>query len=117
MFRISLGTLMLLVLVVGGGLGWKANRAHAQRQAVAAIKAAGGGIIYDFQYPNDGKPRPKEPPGPRWLRSMLGDEYFQEVAGVSFSGPSDSSVKLTPTAPTRHRARLLAAVALALLPG
>jgi internalin A len=86
-FRLSLRALMVLVLVVGGGLGWKANRARTQRRAVEAIKAAGGFVTYDFQYPNDGKPKPKEPSAPRLLRRMLGDEYFQEVAAVGFDKP------------------------------
>jgi hypothetical protein len=86
-FHLSLRGLMVLVLVVGGGIGWKANRARTQRRAVAAIKAAGGSATYDFEYPNNGIPKPKEPSAPRWLRRVIGDEYFQEVASVGFSNP------------------------------
>jgi hypothetical protein len=48
-FAFSLRTLMIVVLIVGGLFGWKANRAYTQRQAVAAIREAKGSITYDFQ--------------------------------------------------------------------
>ncbi len=46
--RLSLRGLMVLVLVVGGMLGWKARRASIQRRAVTQIKAAGGTLLYDY---------------------------------------------------------------------
>ena len=85
--RLSVRGLMLLVLAVGGGIGWKANRASYQRRAVAAIKEGGGMVTYDFQkYRNPAlsKQKGEEPAGPRWLRRWLGDEYFQEVVHVNF---------------------------------
>ena len=84
--RLSVRTLMLLVLLVGGGVGWKANRARTQRLAFDAVKTAGGAITYDYRYPLD-RTKPREPPGPRWLRKMLGNEHFQEVAEVVFTKP------------------------------
>jgi hypothetical protein len=35
---------MVLVLIVGGGLGWFVRRATVQRDAVEAITAAGGSV-------------------------------------------------------------------------
>ncbi len=90
-FRITLRALMVVVLVVGGLLAWKANRARSQRRAVAAIKAAKGMVLYDFQYDllnQVPKTKPnKEPSGPKWLRKLLGDEYFQEVTMVQLPEP------------------------------
>jgi hypothetical protein len=40
--RLSVRGLMVVVLVTGGGLGWVIHRAQVQRDAVAAIKHAGG---------------------------------------------------------------------------
>ena len=47
---LSLRSAMLLVLLSGLWLGWKVNRANDQRRAVAAIRRAGGGISYDYQF-------------------------------------------------------------------
>ncbi len=90
--RFSLRALMLLVLVVGAVLGWRANRAHHQKRAVEAIKALNGTVQYDFEYAfdrpiNPGSPRPTAPDGPAWLRKLIGDEYFQEVTLVNFREP------------------------------
>jgi hypothetical protein len=44
-FGLSLRLLMLLVLLLGGGMGWLAYRARVRREAVAAIEAAGGTVF------------------------------------------------------------------------
>jgi Leucine-rich repeat (LRR) protein len=53
-----------------------------------AIRAAGGGIAYDFEYRegigdrcHDFVERPE--PGPTWLKSLIGPEYFREVVLVN----------------------------------
>ena len=90
-FAISLRALMLLVLAVGGLIGWRANRAQTQRKAVEVIRAAKGAVTYDFQVFPRNTPRATisaaKPPGPAWLRRPIGDEYFQEVASVTLDGP------------------------------
>jgi hypothetical protein len=40
--------LIVVVLVIGVGLGWIVRSAHIQRDAVAAIKKAGGRTFYDI---------------------------------------------------------------------
>ena len=47
-FGLSLRALMVLVLILGGGLGWIAHRARVQREAVAAIEKAGGKVDYNL---------------------------------------------------------------------
>ena len=44
----SVRGLIALVLVIGLGLGWIVRNAHIQRDAVAAIRKAGGEVWYDF---------------------------------------------------------------------
>ena len=70
---------MILVLIVGGGLGWQARRASIQRRAVAELKAAGAvveksgmvwGVLDLIAWTPD------------WLRRLVGDELFQEVDGI-----------------------------------
>jgi hypothetical protein len=83
-FSLSLRGLMLLVLVVGGGMGWKARRARLQQRAVATIQGLHGSVIYDWEYAGNYvmKKPASVPTAPSWLRRALGDEYFQEVAAV-----------------------------------
>ena len=38
---------MALVLLLGGGLGWVVHCARVQRDAVSAIRRAGGNVFYD----------------------------------------------------------------------
>ena len=84
--RLSVRGLMVLVLIVGGWLGWVVRSARVQREAVAAIDRAGGFVRYDFQevIPSFEQPRP---PWPRWLVDALGVDYFAQVVAVDF-GPA-----------------------------
>src|SRR4051812_18842713 len=80
--RFSVRGLVIAVLVIGGWLGWIAHRARVQREAVAAIKRAGGHVYYDWER-NDGKPVPNgKPRWPRWLVDRLGIDYFGDVDTV-----------------------------------
>ncbi len=95
--RVSLRALMVLVLLIGGLLGWRVRRASIQRRAVAAIRAAGGSVFYDYQVPV-GKPWQigAAPGTPRWLREWVGDEYFQDVVVVMIAQPKGQPSKATP---------------------
>jgi internalin A len=78
--RLSGRALMALILLVGGGLGWVAHRAHIRRDAVAAIGRAGGGVMYNWQFKDgipdaDGKPRV-----PKWPVDRVGVDYFGSAA-------------------------------------
>jgi hypothetical protein len=81
---------MILVLIVGGVMGWKARRVSLQKRAIAALERLGGSVIYDWDYDdNDFVRKPgASPAGPIWLRKFLGDEYFQEVILVRLPGES-----------------------------
>jgi Leucine Rich repeat len=97
--RISLRVLMLLILLLGIWLGWRVNKARAQREAVAAVRKFGGWVHFDYEFKNGPVSVPrghaiwkpswgtlspgKSPSAPVWLRRMLGDEYFQDIAHVS----------------------------------
>jgi internalin A len=83
---VSLRALMILVVTVGGGLGWLAHRARVQREAILAIKWVGGSITYDWEVAG-GKYIPNaQPRQPRWLRRYVWPEFFQEVVWVSLAG-------------------------------
>ena len=84
--RFSVRGLIVLVLLVGGILGWMVNQAHVQRDAVAAIRRANGQVEYDLN-PN------RSPWWLRWLADRLGIDYVSHVTlvilvGVGPDGPS-----------------------------
>ena len=92
--RFSVRGLIVLVLVIGAGLGWTVRQAHVQRDAVAAIKSAGGSVKYDWEW-RDGKPISGGEPWPsRWLASLIGIDYFGHVieVNVSLAGKSDEVI-------------------------
>src|SRR4051812_36445745 len=97
--HLSLRSLLVLVLAIGCWPGWLVHSARIQREAVAAIRAAGGRVAYDWQRRKNPRgigdfvQRDKKPPYPEWLVRLLGDDYFGHVVWVYF-GPrlSDSEM-------------------------
>ena len=82
--RLSLRSAMVLILIIGLPVGWKARRASIQRRAVAAIAAMGGYVTYEHELDQRGFPGiSRPPPGPAWLRRLIGDEFFREVAWIN----------------------------------
>jgi hypothetical protein len=113
-YRFSLRTLMVFILLVSLAMGLVVRfvlRAREQAVLVAKIRATyAGSVEYDWQHLNDGTllldernasvaPR-TAPPGPLWVRTLIGDDYFQNVVCVSLgsddiaatSGPSREMV-------------------------
>ncbi len=89
--RLSVRSLLVLVLVAGAWLGWLVRDARVQREAVAAIERAGGKVMYDWQwtdgrYDSNGKPWP-----PKWLVDRLGVDYFHHVSRVTFPGQASDA--------------------------
>jgi internalin A len=83
--RLTLGGMMLIVLLIGGWLGWMVHRAKVQREAVAAIVKAGGNVLYDWEL---GKPPGAKPNGPKWLRDLIGIDYFDTVVAINANRPA-----------------------------
>lgn len=86
-FQFSLRSLLLFVLVVSVALSWlsaEVDRARKQHAAVEALWMSACAASYDYivdRSPNDaGFP---EPPGPAWLRALLGDDFFCNVVSAS----------------------------------
>jgi internalin A len=77
--RLTVRTLMILVLVLAGGLGWIVHRARVQREAVAAIERSGGRVRYAYER-KDQNPIPGgKSRWPGWLIGMVGVDYFETV--------------------------------------
>jgi hypothetical protein len=85
--RFRLRVLIVVVLAIGGSLGWIVNRARVQREAVAAIRRAGGFVAYDWEWQNRRGNRKAKPSGPRWFVEQLGVDYLNRVVYVGFQEP------------------------------
>ena len=78
----SLRSLLVFVLLANLGMAWIFPRwrvARQQRDAVAAIRALGGDVYYDYMWPGPGG----VPPGPVWARRLLGDDFFADAVCVN----------------------------------
>jgi hypothetical protein len=80
--QFSLRTLLVFVLLVSVGMSWlgvKMEKARKQKEAVEAIREAGGWVTYDYESDDPFA----EPPMLDWTRALLGDDFFFDVVGVS----------------------------------
>jgi hypothetical protein len=75
----SLLAFTMVCAITFGWLGKKIERKREERDAVDAIRKIGGGVRYDYQIADGVK---HEPFGPRWLRAILGEDFFSEVTVV-----------------------------------
>ncbi|WP_425396788.1 hypothetical protein [Aeoliella sp.] len=100
----GLRTFLVVVTLLCIAVGTLAVKARRQRQLTAAVTSVGGELRFDWQpsYADrvaqfeqwrramrSGTPPkdPEHPEGPTWLRTTLGDEYFQEIEEVKLSSP------------------------------
>ena len=91
--RFSLRTLLVVMLVVCVVLGRKVEQVRKQREVVAWIEQMGGQVRYDYEIDDNRRrlPNPR-PPGPIFLRKLLGDDFFSIVVRVDYIGPEFSDV-------------------------
>jgi Leucine Rich repeat len=97
-FNISLRTMMILVLIIGTWLGWYVRRVQIQQNAVAAIKKAGGTVVYDLEWRNGGSNPYRKSWVPEWLG---GDQAWMpnwmiRGAGIDYFG-NVVSARLVPS--------------------
>ncbi len=90
-FRFSLRTMMVVVTLLCCFAGIVSSQASRQRRAVERIKKLHGVVFYDFQLDADLKPRTDdpEPPGPEWLRELIGLDYFATVISARINVATD----------------------------
>ena len=92
--QFSLRSLMIFTLIVGIGMAtWIVplkKSAEKQKAAVEAIKSDSGYVNYDYEVDSSGNGiTAAEPPGPAWLRRLLGDDFFTTVISVGVNTPAD----------------------------
>lgn len=97
--RFSLTSLLLAVTCLAclfGWLGIRLREAAKQRNAVATIEKTGGVFEYDYVYYDIGKPKwGGQPNGPRWLRRLFGDEFFNTPVGLYLYNSRDVASALS----------------------
>lgn len=75
-----------LFVILGSWFGMKMERAEKQKAAVEEIENLGGLVWFDYQFDVLGNELPgAEPPGPPWLRRLLGDDFFTNVTKLDLT--------------------------------
>ena len=85
----SMKTFLLLLTGFAIWLGLLVHRVNNQKEAVQWEREHGGSVRYDFQYDEYDEfylKKGAEPPGPDWLRELIGIDYFADVLRVDFVG-------------------------------
>jgi hypothetical protein len=90
--RLSVTGLMLVVLAVGVCLGWWLHLARVQRQAVAAIQAAGGLINYEWDVAGS----PVVPGWRRWVAENVDVDLTSNVVELYLSRMSTFRLVVQP---------------------
>ena len=91
LLRISLRTLFALMTILCLWLGLKSQQLHQLRQAIRWVEGHGGEVYYYELQPTVSNMSP-EPPGPRWLRDLVGQDYFITPSGASLVDNTVSDV-------------------------
>jgi Leucine-rich repeat (LRR) protein len=94
--RISMRTLLLIVLVLCAWLAYVSNRARKQEELVRRLVHEGRGVVgYHHQIDANGKSIRDAPlPGPAWLRSLIGDHAFLRLRIVALNTSIEEDLRL-----------------------
>jgi hypothetical protein len=85
--RFSVRAMLVLVLAVGGALGWWIVKVRTQRDAVRAIQRAGGSVDYEEPW-SDNDRRERGLWTRRWIADNIGIDSLANVNRVWFYGKS-----------------------------
>jgi Leucine Rich repeat len=97
LLRFSMRTMIVLVLVCGGGMGWLVRSARVQRAAVAAVTSIGGNVMYDWEWNKRKAYTASTGWIPKWALDNLGTDYFHTVTSVwLYSISTDADKVLIP---------------------
>lgn len=85
-FRFSLRSLLLLITLFAVWLGVMTHRAREQARAVRVIEKRGGRVVYDYELNSQsGRIPDARPPGPQWLRWLIGRHFGTSVVEVDLA--------------------------------
>ncbi len=91
-FRFSLRTMLVAITLFCIWLGVTASRANRQRKAVETIRSYGAYVRYDYEMADNGWEVRRDnplPPGPVWLRNLIGIDYFATAVNVCLDHGND----------------------------
>jgi len=85
-FQFSLRFLIVFTAVVGcaGVLASSMYRARFERSVANRAQGAGGRVLFDYQHENGAYIADREPPGPKWLRDLFGQNIFARATFAEF---------------------------------
>src|SRR5687768_9966371 len=94
--RISMRTLLLIVLVLCAWLAYVSNRARKQEELVRRLVYEDRGMVgYHHQLDANGDYDPDAPiPGPAWLRRLIGDHAFLRLKIVATYTSDEEDMQL-----------------------
>ena len=85
-FQFSIRSLLVLTVAValpGSWLGVEMKNAREQNEAADKLTKMNGYVLYDWQTnADDNSLTSAQPPGPKWLRNLLGSDFFASVVFV-----------------------------------
>jgi Leucine-rich repeat (LRR) protein len=99
LIRFSMRTLIVLVLIFGGGMGWLVRSARTQHKAVSAVTSVGGSVMYDWEWNKRKAYNGRTAWLPTWISDRLGVDYFAHVTSVwLYNCSKDPDTVLVPVA-------------------
>ena len=88
-YQFRLRSLFLVMLLSCIGMSWvgvRMERGRRQKEAVEETRTLGGAVVCDYELDSAGYGiRGAQPTTPRWLRHLLGDDFFTNVDAVSLA--------------------------------
>ena len=90
--RFSVQALIVLVLLIGGWLGWYVRSARIQRQAVLALQKGNAYVAYNGDRRRGPRFEDEKPRALKWLEGYLGVDYFDHVIVVQCPSASDADL-------------------------
>ncbi|HEV3023590.1 MAG TPA: hypothetical protein VGX76_14045, partial [Pirellulales bacterium] len=84
-FQFRLRTLFVHVVVSAvpcTWLAWKMESKRRERAILSEIERLGGDPVYEWAWHLPGQPE-VDPPGPPWVRRLLGDDSFTGISDIT----------------------------------
>ena len=84
-FRFRLRTLLVMITLLSvplGWVGWELDQRRREQATIVWVEEMGGSVGYDYEDATNNS----TPPGPAWLREIVGIDFLSDVDQVNCSG-------------------------------